>query len=54
MLTLAINPGGERRVVTIAEALRHLGVDIHRRGRAPARAPDGRFRRQDGEREPER
>ncbi len=44
MLTLVINPGGRRRVVTIAEALYLLGVDIHRSGQAPDRTPEERRR----------
>jgi hypothetical protein len=52
VLTLVINPGGERRVVTIAEAMYHLGVDIYRQGRARERTPNGRQKRPgDGERE---
>ena len=45
MLTLEITPGGRPRVVTIAEALLYLGVDIHRPGFCPAMTPEERRRR---------
>ena len=44
VLTLVINPGGTPRVVTIAEALYHLGVDI----RGPNHCRRGRRRRSAG------
>ncbi|MEN6343141.1 MAG: hypothetical protein ABFC89_11355 [Methanospirillum sp.] len=44
MLTLVINPGGTRRVVTIAEALYHLGVDVRRPSHCPERTPEERRR----------
>lgn len=40
MLTLVINPGGTRRVVTIAEALYYLGVDIRGPDPGPERTPE--------------
>ncbi len=44
MLTLVINPGGTRRVVTIAEALYHLGVDIRGPNHRPERTPEEKRR----------
>ncbi len=40
MLSLVINPGGTRRVVTIAEALYYLGVDIRGPDHRPERTPE--------------
>ena len=45
MLTLVLNPGGRRRVMSIAEALYRLGVDISRPSHCPARTPEERRRR---------
>jgi hypothetical protein len=45
MLTLVINPGGTRRVVTIAEALYHLGVESCRPKHIPKPTPEERRRR---------
>ena len=44
MLTLVINPGGTRRVVTLAEALYYLGVDIRVPNHRPDRTPEERRR----------
>ena len=44
MLTLVINPGGRPRVVSIAEALYHFGVDISRPNHCPERTPEERER----------
>lgn len=40
MLSLVINPGGTRRVVTIAEALYYLGVDIRGPDHSLKRTPE--------------
>ena len=40
MLPLVINPGGTRRVVTIAEALYYLGVDIRGPDHSLERTPE--------------
>ncbi len=44
MLTLVINPGGTRRVVTIAEALYYLGVEIRVPNHRSERTPEERRR----------
>ncbi|MEN6342203.1 MAG: hypothetical protein ABFC89_06535 [Methanospirillum sp.] len=40
MLPIVINSGGTARVVTIAEALYHLGYDIKRKGGWPERTEE--------------
>lgn len=40
MLPVVINPEGTARVVTIAEALYHLGYDVKRRGGWPERTEE--------------
>jgi hypothetical protein len=53
VLTLVINPGGTARVVTIAEALLHFGVDVHRFDQAPEQTTEERRRRVREQRETE-
>lgn len=44
MLTIVINPGGTRHIVTIAEAPYLLGHDIPRPNQSPERTPEERRR----------